>query len=114
MASETGNVVGMLKVQEHRNQYGYAYGGYPYYDYNKQTPAERYTQMFDLLLSRSLNVSREKDAEQLYVPPGIVRVFIYAKAPREFGVQNSRLANQEGRVLYSLTIPINDSKKNKQ
>lgn len=108
MANETGNVVGMLRVEEKHNQYQY---GNPYmYDYNKQTPAERYSQMFDLLLSRGLSVSRIKDAEQLRLPPGMMRVFLYAKAPGEFAVQNKRLGNQEGRVLYCITLSTADVK----
>ena len=112
LASETGNVEGMLRVQEKHNQnpYGYRYG----YEFGNQTkPAERYTQMFDLLLSRSLSVSREKDAQQLRIPPNMIRVFLYAKMPGEFAVQNKRLGNQEGRVLYCITLSTTDIKQPK-
>ncbi len=103
LGSETGNVVSVLRVQDKRN-YQYGYGGMYGYDYKKQTPTERYTQMFDMLLSRSLNISREKDAELLRLPPNMIRVFLYAKIPGEFAVQNQRLLNQEGRVLYCITL----------
>ena len=109
LANETGNVSGFLRINERHNQYNY---GYPYYnDYNKQTPAERYAQMFELLLSRGLSVSREKDAEQLRLPPGVVRIFLYAKLPDEFKVQSKRLGHQEGRVLYSIPTSLNDVKQ---
>jgi len=109
MASETGNVVGMLRVNEKQGQYNY---GYQYgYETNKQTPDERYGQMFDLLLSRGLGVSREKDAEQLHLPPNMIRVFLYAKMPGDFAVQDKRLGHQEGRVLYCITLSTNDLKK---
>lgn len=110
LQSETGNAVGFLRVQDkHNNSYGY---GYPYnYDYNKRTPAERYTQMFELLMSRGLNVSREKDAEQLQLPPSMVRIYLYAKMPGEFAVQNKRLGNQEGRCLYCISLSMNDVKR---
>lgn len=111
MANETGNVVGMLRIQEKHNQYGYNYNYNYGYDYNKQTTPERYTQMFDLLLSRGLSVSREKDAEQLHLPPSMIRVFLYSKLPGEFAVQNNRLANQEGRVLYCINLSMTDAKQ---
>ncbi len=110
LASEVGNVVGMLRVQEKHNQYGYGYGRYGYGYENKQKPAERYLQMFDLLLSRGLSVSREKDAEQLRLPQNMLRVFLYAKLPGEFAVQNNLLTNQEGRVLYCITLPASEAK----
>jgi hypothetical protein len=109
LASETGNASGFLRVQDKRQQY-YNYG-YPYYEYNKQTPTERYSQMFDLLVSRSLSVSREKDAEQLQLPPGVVRVFLYAKLADEFKVQNKWLGHQDGRVLYCISVNLMDVKK---
>jgi hypothetical protein len=114
LANETGNVSGMLRIQDKQNQYGY---GNPYgYSYgndygNQTTPADRYTLMFDLLLSRGLSVSREKDAEQVRVPPNLMRVFLYAKAPGEFAIQNKRLGNQDGRVLYCLTLSTTDVKQ---
>ena len=102
LANETGNATAFLRIQEQRNN-GYNYR-YPYGDNAKQKPAERYTQMFLPLMSRGLSVSREKDAEQLRLPASAVRVFLYAKIPPEFAVQNPRLGNQEGRVLYCVTL----------
>jgi hypothetical protein len=110
LANETGNVQGMLQVQQKHQQYPYGMR-YPY-GYEAQTPpAERYAQMFDLLLSRSLSVSRDKEAEQLRVPPNTIRVFLYCKMPGEFAVQNKRLGNQEGRVLYAINLSVYDFKK---
>ena len=106
LANETGNVQGMLQVQQKHQQY--PYGNYRYGYENQTSVTDRYTQMFDLLLSRGLNVSREKDAEQLRLPPNLIRVFLYAKMPGEFAVQNKRLGNQEGRVLYSITLSTSD------
>ena len=110
LASETGNVQGMLQVQQKHNQYPY---GYPYQNQymNQVSVTDRYTQMFDLLLSRSLSISRDKEAEQLRLPPNTVRVFIYARMPGDFAIQNKRLGNQEGRVLYAITLSTYDFKK---
>ena len=72
------------------------------------TVSERYSQMFELLLSRSLNVSRETEAAKLRMGPNLLRVFLYAKMPSEFAVQNKRLGNQDGRVLYSITLSTDD------
>lgn len=109
LANEIGSVVGTLRVQEQHNRYGYGYGyRYGYDDGSQTTQTERYTQMFDLLLSRGLNVSREKDAEMLFLPKNTMRVFLYANLPGEFGIQekNGRLRNQSGRVLYCITVPL--------
>lgn len=111
LANSTGNVQGMLQVQQKAQQYPYGYRmGYNYAYDNRTTVAERYTQMFDLLLSRSLSVSRDKEAEQLRLPPNLMRVFLYAKAPAEFNVQNKKLGYQEGKVLYAITVPLSDFK----
>ena len=112
LAHEAGNAVAMLRVQEKHNQYPYYQNPYNQYG-NQATKGERYNQMFDLLLSRSLSVSRVKDAEQLRLPPNMIRAYIYAKMPGEFAVQNNRLSNQEGRVLYCINLSTTDFKASK-
>ena len=105
LGNEAGNAVSMLRVQEKRNaRSGYDYG----FESNKVSVADRYSQMFDFLLGRGLNISREKDAEALRVPFGLIRVLLYSSLPAEFAVQNPRLTNQEGRVLYSITLSPTD------
>ena len=105
LGNEAGNAVSMLRVQEKRNaRSGFDYG----FEANKVSKTDRYSQMFDFLLGRGLNVSREKDAEALRVPSGLIRVLLYSSIPAEFAVQNPRLANQEGRVLYSITLSPTD------
>jgi len=109
LANEIGSVVGTLRVQEHHNRYGYGYPyGYGYDDGNQTSLTERYTQMYDLLLSRGLNVGREKEAEMIVVPKNMIRVFLYSKLPGEFAVQekNNRLTNQTGRMMYCITLPL--------
>lgn len=111
LANATGNVQGMLQVPQKAQQYPYGRMVNYNYGYDNHTSiADRYSQMFDLLLSRSLNVSRDKEAEQLRLPPNLMRVFLYAKMPGEFAVQNKRLGHQEGKVLYVLTLPFSDFK----
>ena len=110
LSNQIGSVQGVLQVQLKSNQDPYGYGGgYPYnYGNNPITVSERYSQMFELLLSRSLNVSRETEAAKLRMGPNLLRVFLYAKMPSEFAVQNKRLGNQDGRVLYSITLSTDD------
>ena len=104
LANEIGTVEGVLRVQEKRNHnygYGYSYNGY---NQEKTTPG-RYLDMFDLLLSRCENISRERDAEKFRLPPNLIRIFLYTKLPVEMTVQNNLLGNQEGRTLYCITLP---------
>lgn len=56
---DLGNVAAVLRVQDRRNNYF----GFRYTGERKQTTEDRYAAMFELLLSRSLNVGRERDAE---------------------------------------------------
>lgn len=105
LAGEMGSITSTLKVQERRNSRNlYDYN----FDSNKATSSERYMQMFDFLVGRGLNVSREKDAEALRIPPGQLRVMIYTTIPPEFAVQNPLLKNQLGRVLYSISLTSNE------
>ena len=69
---------------------------------------QRLEVMFKPLLSRSLNVSREREAEQVQLPADVVRVFLYAKMPAEFAVQNQKLGKQEGQVLYCIDLPLRE------
>lgn len=110
LSSEAGNVQGMLQVPQKHNQYPY---GYPYGNQygNQVSVIDRYTQMFDLLLSRSLSISRDKEALDLRLPANTMRVYLYARMPGEFAVQNNSLGNQEGRVLYSITLSAYDFKQ---
>ncbi len=109
LVSDAGDAKAVLQLQQSQNwaNNGYGYGGYdPYNQRNVQTPKERFNLMFRPLLSRSLNVGREREAEQVQLPTDMVRVYLYAKMPPEFAVQNGRLGKQEGEVLYCIDLPL--------
>ncbi len=108
LASDAGDAKAVLQLQQSQNwaNQGYGYGYDPYNQRNVQTPKERFNLMFRPLLSRSLNVGREREAEQVQLPTDMVRVFLYAKMPPEFAVQNARLGKQEGEVLYCIDVPL--------
>ena len=108
LGSDLGDAASMLKVQTMQNwstaRNGYGYG----YDQVEQTPQDRFNLMFSPLLSRSLNVTRESEARQVRMPPGTVRLFLYAKMPPEFAVQNKDLGSQSGFVLYCVDVPLTE------
>ncbi|WP_157605165.1 hypothetical protein [Schlesneria paludicola] len=107
LANEMGSVEGVLRIQEKRNHsYGYGNVYNNGYSQEKSTPG-RYLEMFDFLLSRSENISREREAEKFRLPANLISVFLYAKLPVEMTVQNNLLGKQEGRTLYCITLPAN-------
>ena len=110
LGKELGNVSTVLNFQQLRNS-RYGYQNRNTFDMVKQTQSDRYKQMFDMLLARGVNVNREKEAEQLRLPGNLIRVFLIAKIPGEFAVQNTRLSNQEGRVLYCVTLSPTEAAK---
>ncbi len=106
LSSDAGDGTAVLRVQAlqnwSQNQYGYGYG----YGQHQQTPQERFNLMFSPLMSRSLNVSKESEAQQVRLTADVVRVYLYAKMPAEFAVQNARLGAQDGHVLYCVDVPL--------
>jgi hypothetical protein len=107
MTSDAGDAPSKLQLQSMQgwaNTRGYGYG----YERVEQTPIERFNQMYTPLLSRSLNVARESEARQVRLPPGIVRIYLYAKMPPEFAVQNPLLGKQDGHVLYCIDLPLTE------
>jgi hypothetical protein len=106
LSSDAGNVASVLRVpsMQNWNTNGNAYN----YGYNNQeiSVQQRFSTMFTPLLSRSLNVSKDSDAQQARLPPGILRLYVYAKMPPVFAIQNERLGAQEGQVLYSIDVHI--------
>ena len=110
LGKELGNVSTVLNFQQLRNS-RYGFQNRNTFDMVKQTQSDRYRQMFDMLLARGANVNREKEAEQLRLPGNLIRVFLIAKIPGEFAVQNTRLSNQEGRVLYCVTLSPTEAAK---
>ena len=111
LASDAGDAMAILQLQQSQNWAGnnYGYGYDPYNQRNVQTPKERFNLMFRPLLSRSLNVAREREAQQVQLPTDLVRVYLYAKMPPEFAVQNAKLGKQEGEVLYCIDVPLKES-----
>ena len=110
LGKELGNVSTVLNIQQLRNS-RYGYQNRNTFDMVKQTQTDRYRQMFDMLLARGANVNREKEAEQLRLPGNLIRVFMIAKIPGELAVQNTRLSNQEGRILYCVTLSPSEAAK---
>ena len=43
------------------------------------------------------------------MPTDLVRVYLYAKMPPEFAVQNAKLGKQEGEVLYCIDVPLKET-----
>ena len=108
LGSDAGDATAILQLQQSQqwaNQ-GYGYGYDPYNQRNVQTPKERFNLMFRPLLSRSLNVAREREAQQVQLSTELVRVYLYGKMPPEFAVQNPKLGKQEGEVLYCIDLPL--------
>jgi hypothetical protein len=109
LSGDAGDVTSMLGIQtlhQWSNNYNYGYG--PYAQQQEQTPAQRFSLMFKPLLSRSLNVTREAEAQQVQLPSDMIRVYLYAKMPADFAVQNQRLGKQEGQVLFSIDLQLNE------
>lgn len=69
-----------------------------------QTAEQQYANLLKPLIERTLE-RPESDMQQfLSLPPGQVRVYIYATMPEEFFIASDRLQNQAGRVLYCLDL----------
>lgn len=105
LSADTGDAASMLKVQNMQgwstnNRYGYGY------EAQAQTAEERFKLMYTPLLSRSLNVARESEAQQVRLAPEIVRVFIYSKLTPEFAVQGNALGGLNGNVLHCVDVPL--------
>ncbi len=105
LGPDSGDVRSMLRVdsmQGWANTQNYNYG------YHKQEtkPADRFMLMLTPLYSRSLNVTRSSDVDQIRLPDDVGRVFIYSPIPPELNVQNKRLGTQNGQILYCLDIPL--------
>lgn len=112
-AADAGDAAAMLKVQNMQNwssNRGYSYGNEP----AAKSAQERFRLMYTPLLSRSLNVARENEARQVRIPPDMLRVYLYAKMPPEFAVQNASLGGQNGQVLYCVDVPLGDAPPDKK
>ena len=106
-SADVGDASAMLKLQNMQQWANNSNFGFDSYGHT-QTPQERFNLMMTPLLSRSLNVTRETDAEAVRVSPDLIRVFLYTKTPPEFAVQNSKLGAQQGYVLYCLDVPLQE------
>ena len=105
LGPDSGDVRSMLRVdsmQGWANIQNYNYG----YTKQETKPADRFILMLTPLYSRSLNVTRSSDVDQIRLPDDVGRVFIYSPIPPELNVQNKRLGTQNGQILYCLDIPL--------
>ncbi|MFO1041054.1 MAG: hypothetical protein U0941_04665 [Planctomycetaceae bacterium] len=107
LGPDSGDVRSMLRVDSMQN---WANIQNYNYSYNKPEtkPADRFILMLTPLFSRSLNVTRSSDVDQIRLPDDVGRVFIYSPIPPELNVQNKRLGTQNGQILYCLDIPLPD------
>ena len=66
----------------------------------------RYAGLYHQLVTRSLNVRTQEDAQAIRWNPNQVRLMYYADLLPEFAVQNPRLSNQRGKALYCVDLPL--------
>lgn len=67
-------------------------------------PEERFQSMLQPLLAHSLGVSSPEEIEAFRLPSDRVRVFVSAPMPPEFFLQDERFGKQEGVVIYSVDL----------
>lgn len=102
-----GTAAGFLRVQDYQNNWQFRMGGY----YGDNRPVtEQYRELFLPLMARRLGVSTEGDAQTFRLPPGMVRLMYVAPMTDAFFVNNTHVGRQEGWVLYSFDLPLEETR----
>ncbi len=101
VGGKIGTAAGYLRVQDYNNWQHNFGGGWGHDD---QTTEQKFREMFTPLISRSLNVKSQGDAEAIQLPPHAARLFYFAPMTDEFRVINPYLGRQEGWVLYTVDL----------
>ncbi len=102
-----GTAAGFLRVQDFQNNWQYRMGGY--YGGDTRPVVEQYREMFHPLMARRLGVTTEGDAQTFRLPPGMVRLMYVAPMTDALFVNDSHVGRQEGWVLYSIDLPLEET-----
>ena len=65
---------------------------------------EAYEDLYEALVLRSLGFTDRVRAAHFRLPPGEIRVFVYAETPESLSVQIDESTDQIGFVLYSWNL----------
>lgn len=103
-----GTAAGFLRVQDFQNNWQYRMGGY--YGGDNRPVMEQYRELFHPLMARRLGVVTEGDAQTFRLPPGMVRLMYVAPMTDAFFVNNPHVGRQEGWVLYSIDLPLEETR----
>jgi hypothetical protein len=101
VGGKIGTAAGYLRVQDFNNWQHNFGGGWGNQD---QTAEQRFREMFTPLISRSLSIKSQGDAEAISLPPHTARLFYFAPMTEEFRIVNPYLGRQEGWVLYTVDL----------
>ena len=69
----------------------------------------RYSSLFPLLITRTLEIQHQQHAAQYRLPADRARVFLYSTMPEAFHIQSDKLGRQAGRILYTFDLDIADA-----
>lgn len=99
--SNVGSVPAFLRVDQNQTvNLPFGYGE------DNAAPEVRYQRLFAALATRSLNIRSLADAQAVHWSPDRVRLMYYADLMPSLAVQNPRFANQKGRALYCVDLPL--------
>lgn len=99
-----GTAGGFLRVQDYQNNWQNRMGGY--YGNDTRPVIEQYRELFHPLMARRLGVVTEGEAQTFQLPPGMVRLMYFVPMTDAFFVNNPRVGRQEGWVMYSIDLPL--------
>ncbi|MBI5759913.1 MAG: hypothetical protein HZA46_15450 [Planctomycetales bacterium] len=98
LAGQHGDLAGFLRVGQNQ-QYQYQQRGFPFAT-DERTPEQRYTQMTNPLIARSLSLGKTKDLAAFSLPDDRVRIFTYAPMPAGFATKGEWFGKQQGHVMF--------------
>jgi hypothetical protein len=103
LRSSIGTVPAFLRLDQSQNYYP----GIPmFYGNNEETPDDLYRGLVSTMITRSLNLRSQEDAEALRWSPGRVRLMYVAKLLPELALDNPRFKEQKGKALYCVDLEL--------
>jgi hypothetical protein len=110
LAGHLGDITGFLRVNPEQRYRQPVF----MFQNDDRTPEQRYREMANPLIARSLGLGRMKELTSFTLPDDRVRVFSYLPMDAAFGIKGEWFGKQQGYVMYVQDLRLEDESRSEK
>jgi hypothetical protein len=92
----------MLKSVLDSNEW--AYNRFRFNDQDAESAPQIYEILYGPIIAYDLGLKSDDERDRFELPAGTIRIYLYARMPEKFEIQGNQFHQQNGRVMYAVTL----------